>query len=240
LLVFLGGTFAGIGIVLLSVAGVLTLINRDFLADAERTEGVVVDLEVRTRPRTSSQSSRPQRRTWYPIVEFTAPDGNPVVFESNVGSNPPRHQVGDRVEVAYDPANPTDARLTGFTDTYLFPLIAGGLGLGFTAVGTPMFAFSMRSLRRRAWLREHGQEIWTPDVEMDQLRNVRINGRHPYVIRATWQDPATGRTHTATSDPRRNPFLEHAPGTLFRVLFKPDCPEQCLVDLDAQSPDDSG
>jgi hypothetical protein len=75
---------------------------------------------------------------------------------------------------------------------------------------------------------------------VDRLRNVRIGGRHPYVIRATWQDPTTGRTHTATSDPQQNPFPEHAPGTRFRVLFKPDRPEHCLVDLDGQWPDDSG
>jgi hypothetical protein len=232
LLAILGGAFGAFGIVFLTVAVVVSLTTAGFLAGAERTEGVVVDVVERTTTDRDSDGFTRRRTSFYPVVEFTAPDGNPVVFESDVGSSPSSHQVGDRVEVAYDPGEPSDARLTGFLSLYLFPLIFGGLGLVFAAVGTPLFVVGWRKLRRRAWLLRHGRETWSEDLDVELVRNVRINHRHPYVVKATWRDPH-GQSRTATSDyRRRDPSPEFREGSRVRVLFNPDRPEQCLVDLD--------
>ena len=58
-----------------------------------------------------------------------------------------------------------------------------------------------------------------------------MNGRNPFVVRATWQDEQTGHTHEATSD-----YLWRAPDPAMlhqkvRVLVDPNNPQRSMIDL---------
>jgi hypothetical protein len=163
-------------------------------------------------------------------VEFTV-DGRQYSFESSVGSNPPAYQEGQTVPVAYDPDSPSDARIASFGQAFFVPSILGVLGIVFTPIGAVLLVKARRITAQRDWLQKHGQEVWaTPHVDIEY--SVKINHRHPYVVRATWQDESRGRMYTTTSD-----YIRHDPGpslqgrTHVRVLYDPDNPDCNMLDL---------
>ena len=52
-------------------------------------------------------------RVYYPVAEYTV-DGQTYSSEGTVGSsNPNEYKVGDSLKIKYDPANPSEADLTG-------------------------------------------------------------------------------------------------------------------------------
>jgi Protein of unknown function (DUF3592) len=115
----------GLAAVLL-VIGAATLVDAArFVRGAERTTGTVIDLDSRT-----SDGGL----VHHPIVRFTAADGRTVEFTSSSGSSSPP-DVGDRVEVLYDPDDPQDAQLSGFFSLWLWPIALGGVGIAFAAAG---------------------------------------------------------------------------------------------------------
>ncbi|HEY7483835.1 MAG TPA: DUF3592 domain-containing protein [Streptosporangiaceae bacterium] len=235
LFIIFGTIFGGVGVLLLGIAIVLAAMTASFLARADRTDGTVTALTDKVSTSQDSSGYRRTRTSWYPTVEFTTPDGRRFSFRGSVGSNPPAYDVGERVLVAYDPGDPSDARIATFWSAYLIPLIFGGIGVVFASIGVPFFVIGWRRLRLRSWLRRHGQEIWAEVAHVGRNANVRLNGRHPFVVQARWQDPRTGQTFTATSDYLKNdpsPWLTAQPGV--RVLFDPDDPKRNFVDLGNQ------
>src|SRR5262249_13885738 len=66
------------------------------------------------------------------MLEFTPQGGDAVRFKANFSS---RHAVGDQVGILYDPADPTDACITGW-----FPWFLPGV-LGFLGVFCLLYAF---------------------------------------------------------------------------------------------------
>jgi Protein of unknown function (DUF3592) len=114
------------GVGLLVACPVAFVHTERFVAGAEHATGTVIDL--------SRETDSEGRVTLYPVVRFTTADGRTVQFLSSSGSSSPP-EVGDSVDVLYDPDDPRDAQLSGFFDLWLFPLVFGGLGIAFTTVG---------------------------------------------------------------------------------------------------------
>ncbi|MGW4966254.1 DUF3592 domain-containing protein [Nonomuraea sp. NPDC004186] len=233
LFTIVGGIFGLIGLVLLCVGIAIAASTAGFLTSAERTDGTVVELTARTSTTRSSDGHTRRATYWYPTVEFTV-GGRRYAFQSSTGSNPPSHQKGESVPVAYDPDDPSDARIASFSSAFLAPLIVGGLGVVFTPIGTVLFVKGRRIARLRAWLREQGQQVWAEIEHVGRDFGVRVNNRHPYVVHATWQDERTGRTYTAASDHLRDDPGPRLRGrTRVRVLYDAADPDRNLIDLDA-------
>jgi hypothetical protein len=114
--------FAGIGVLLLAVAAVTAFLTFRFVAGSDRADGTVVDL-------VESYDSEDDTTSYYPVVRFETADGRAVRFESGVSTS---DDVGDGVEVLYDPDDPDDAKLAGFFNLWGLSLIFGGLGAVFT------------------------------------------------------------------------------------------------------------
>lgn len=84
-----------------------------------RTMGKVVRLET-----SFSNSSGGSRSTLYcPIVTFAAPDGRQIELPPGFCSSPAAYDVGEAVEVRFDPARPEDAVFGGFIARYLIALV---------------------------------------------------------------------------------------------------------------------
>ncbi|HLU71877.1 MAG TPA: DUF3592 domain-containing protein [Nonomuraea sp.] len=147
LFTLVGGIFGLIGLVLLGVTIALAVSTASFLASAQRTDGTVVELTARTSTTRTQDGYTRRSTTWFPTVEFTI-DGRQYSFQSSTGSNPPAYTKGEAVPVAYDPDNPSDARIASFWSAFLAPLITGGLGLVFTPVGTILFLRGRRLAQR--------------------------------------------------------------------------------------------
>jgi hypothetical protein len=229
LFAIIGAIFGVLGLVLLGVGIALAISTAGFQASAERADGTVVALTERT----STNSSGRRSTEWYPTVEFTV-DGRVYSFDSSVGTNPPGYTEGDTVSVAYDPDDPSDAQIATFWSAYLAPMIIGGIGIIFAPLGTLFFVKGRRTLRQRARLLQKGREVWAEIADIGVDFSVEINGRHPYVVHATWYDQSTGRTHVATSDPvRQDPGPGLRGRTHVRVLYDPADPDRNVVDLNA-------
>jgi Protein of unknown function (DUF3592) len=214
-----------VGLVFVTV-GTWSLVSASsFFAGAERADGLVVDVRM--------VNDADGGRTWYPVVLFRTAGGQRVQFESSSGGGPDSYERGDRVPVAYDPDTPRDARLATFTGRYAFPgvfLLLGGVA---TLVGGTVLTIGVRASMTRGWLVRNGQRVQGQVVYAGPDLSTTINGKHPYVVRASFQDPRTGRTYQASSDrvwadPR--PALEHAAPV---VLFDPRKPNRSLVELRA-------
>ncbi len=128
-----GGIFILTGAILLAVAAFFFVRTRRFLATALTTNGTVVAFMHGRRSKGGI--------TYRPQVAFTTSEGVDSVFTDQLGSNPPRFQVGQEVSVRYDPKDPRNARLAGRFGLWLVPMLLGGLGLTFLGVGIALALF---------------------------------------------------------------------------------------------------
>jgi hypothetical protein len=60
--------------------------------------------------------------TYVPVVEFDA-GGQVYSFEGSTASYPPAYELGERVPVLYDPANPQTAQIDKWSERWLFPIL---------------------------------------------------------------------------------------------------------------------
>ena len=58
---------------------------------------------------------------YYPTVQFSAPSGQVIRFESAFGTMPASYQVGQAVKVYYDPKEPHTAEVESGLSDWLYP-----------------------------------------------------------------------------------------------------------------------
>ncbi|MFE7316062.1 DUF3592 domain-containing protein [Streptomyces sp. NPDC057555] len=131
-----------LGALLLAVGLITAGVSISYLTNAERARGTVTGLEWSGGGSIGRRGS--SSGSAHPVVEFTTADGTSRTFRGSAGSSPPAYEVGERVEVLYRADSPGDARINGFIQMWVLPLVMGGIGLGFTGIGT---AFAL--VRRR-------------------------------------------------------------------------------------------
>jgi len=130
--------FGAVGILMLVGAGYAYHNTNTFLKKSLKAEGTVIEL-MRSRSKrrytnSSGSVSRSSKKSYAPLVEFQTDDGNTVEFVSSSSSNPPAYGEGDRVEVLYDPWEPTDAKINNFFSLWGLSGILGFMGAIFSAV----------------------------------------------------------------------------------------------------------
>ncbi len=116
--------FGGVGFILLAIAGLLYFRERNFLERAELVTGVVSDLDY-----GGSDGG------YCPVIDFETKRGEPVRYFGNVCSSPPSYDIGERVEVLYDPANIRTVQMNGFWSQYVGVVVLGAIGLPFFLIG---------------------------------------------------------------------------------------------------------
>ncbi len=114
--------FAGPCLLVFSVVSVIR--TRGFLLRSVEVNGEVVRLE-------RSKDRDRYGYTYAPVFSFTAADGETHTVTSDVSSSPPGFSEGEPVRVRYDPANPEDARIHSFFQTWGTSVIFGAVGVGF-------------------------------------------------------------------------------------------------------------
>ena len=126
-----------LGIVFSLVGGLLALIGvflfirtRIFIGNAQAVKGTVIQMVY---SRTSSSSG--SGGGYAPVYQFKTLDGQTIVIQDSLSSNPPQFQVGQRIDVLYESANPQKARINKWMNLYFAPVLLGGMGLIFGGVG---------------------------------------------------------------------------------------------------------
>lgn len=77
------------------------------------TQGVVIGLD---------ESNSDGSVTYSPIVEFTV-NGQTYSFDSGNSSSPPEYEIGESVNVRYDPADPHTAQIDKYSERWLMPIL---------------------------------------------------------------------------------------------------------------------
>ena len=70
-----------------------------------------------------------------PVVEFTIASGEAVRFESDFGTTPASHRVGQSIAVRYDPLEPQKAEVDSASSRWLVAGCMILMGLGFLGMG---------------------------------------------------------------------------------------------------------
>lgn len=81
----------------------------------ETTTGTVVQME-------ESSTSDGGCCVYSPVVEFNV-NSQTYTFKGSNASDPPQYQVGDVVNVRYDPAAPGTAQIDSFFERWAFPIL---------------------------------------------------------------------------------------------------------------------
>ncbi|NJM46854.1 MAG: DUF3592 domain-containing protein [Alkalinema sp. RU_4_3] len=151
--------FSGVSGLLLTIAAISGVITHQTLARERPAPGRVVDMVLRDSisqvDRRSKGSSFLSDRTYketvaqayyYPVVEFSLPEGQKKTVQLGGGSWPPAYEKGEAVTVLYDVEKPINARIksTGGTVMMWFlPMLTGGMGVLFLAIAAAIY-FSSR------------------------------------------------------------------------------------------------
>lgn len=107
-------------------------------------------------------------------------------------------------------------------------VVAGCLGASFLSAGLALYLVDRTMVRRTAWLRANGREIW---AEVTKVEPDTHNNRPTYFVHATWRD-IDGSTHTARSRRLvRNPALVLYTRRRVRVYVHPKKPDHTFVDV---------
>ena len=124
---------------LLMVIGVFILVRtRMFISTSQEVKGTVTHLIA---------SSGSEGGTVYaPVFKFTTIQGQVIEVEEKVASNPPQFSQGQVVDILYDPENPSRARVKKWFNLYFVPLLLGGMGIIFGAIGVGLLIFKIISL----------------------------------------------------------------------------------------------
>ncbi len=139
------GIFAGIAALMLVITVVAALFTSRAIRREVTVPGQVVEMVVR--------SDTEGNDYYYPVVAFALPDGNLQRVELNQGSWPPAYEVGEAVNVAYDPQRPSRAHirsLSGDILRWLVSGITGFLGLAFSAAAVMVYIVFLPRKKKRA------------------------------------------------------------------------------------------
>lgn len=169
--------------------------------------------------------------TYRPRVAFTDEAGQRHVFVGRIGSSPPSFVRGEAVDVIYDPANPERAIIDSFGQRHLFPLVFGGLGSLFAAVGIGILYAVIRRRRTIERLKHQGLPIHADFVDCYYDTSTKVNGRSPWRVTAQAIHPATGKMHVFKSEPIWANLDDMLQGKHLRVLVDPANPKLYYMDL---------
>jgi hypothetical protein len=140
--------------------------------------------------------------------------------------------VGERVSVLYPPGNPQDARIDSFVEMYLAPLICGGIGLPFFAVGAGFILVPLFGRRRRERARTLGLPVEARVTDIVYKTNIKYGSQHPWVIRAEHEDKGLGEKYAFESEYLwEDPAAHYPVGSKVTVYFVRDEPKCYAFEL---------
>lgn len=182
--------FWGIGIAVLAIAGNLYMNTQNFIAKAQKAEGVVVK-NIRSRSDDSY--------TYSPAVKFQTRDGRTVKFVSKLGSGTPTYSVGEQVEVLYDEDKPEAAKINSFLSLYFGSMILGIIGGMFCFIMVSTHLFKGLGKKKEAYLLQQGRPIQAKVQGVEKNTSLEMNGRNPYRIIAHWHNASSNEVHVFKS-----------------------------------------
>ncbi|RKS87595.1 uncharacterized protein DUF3592 [Orbus hercynius] len=173
-----------LGILLLAATVYLFMQQWSFVNNSQQTVASVIDYHSSF----SSSTKGENKRYYYPILTFTDQTGQTVTFKSNVGTVEPSYQIGEHIEILYNPAEPDNAAVNNFMAIWGGVIALGLFGIILFGAGIIFFWLSRRKNKLKRDMVNNGRCV-TATIESVKIdKSVKVNGRYPYVIMCYWTD----------------------------------------------------
>ena len=136
-----GILFLLVGIIFI-IAGIIAMSQGDSLKErcTEEAIGTVVDVICET---SYSGTENQYTHTYYPVIEYQVGDRT-VSQKSRTGQYPPKYQVGQQLEICYNPNNVEEFIIKGDSTSKLIGIIVIAVGSIAVAVGVYILYDYMR------------------------------------------------------------------------------------------------
>lgn len=188
-----------------------------------RTSAIVTDVAEKRKRENDGK----YKITYTSSFQFAADDGKSYNFKQDG-----YQRVGERVEIIYNPLNPSEASTSGFGQLWVGPMIFGVLGLVFSALGSHLV---LKTIRRRSevdWLQKNGVQIVAKVIGIKEHVSKRDSNlwhgsprQRSFCIVATWSDPETGREFRFQSEPHSRDPGDYLIGKELPIVIDPSNPD---------------
>lgn len=131
----IGIVFPLVGGLLFAIGAFLFIRTRIFLGKAQEVKGTVTEMVY--------NHSSDGGGGYSPVYQFRTISGQMITVRDNLSTNPPMFQVGQTIDVLYDPENPQSARIKKFWSLYFTSILLCGMGLIFGGVGIVLLIFNL-------------------------------------------------------------------------------------------------
>jgi len=168
--------------------------------------------------------------TQAPVVEFQLKNGTKHTYTSSLFSSPPANELGERIELWYDPADPDKVVMSGM-DRWFVPIFLGVFFLIFGGVGYGGLIYQFLKKRDRAWLMENGQAVEAMLIGVERDYSLKVNGVSPFVIQGQWLDRTADKMYTFNSENIWYDPSEYVQGQTLWVLIDPAKPKRYYMDV---------
>lgn len=131
----IGIVFPLIGALLFAIGAYLFVRTRIFLGKAQEVQGTVTQMVW--------SSSSDGGGGYSPVYQFRTITGQMITVQDSLSSSPPMFQVGQTIDVLYDPENPQDARIKKWMNLYFTSVLLCGMGSIFGGIGIVLLIFNL-------------------------------------------------------------------------------------------------
>ncbi|MEI6533505.1 MAG: DUF3592 domain-containing protein [Candidatus Roizmanbacteria bacterium] len=219
---FIGGFFAFIGIIFICVTVWQGSEEMNFLKSASSAKGMVTDVQM---------VSDDEGSVYHPVVSFKTESNKNIIFQGQVGSNPPEYKTGDTVTVKYEKNSPNNAQIENMINQWFLPGIFGILGTIFASIGLVIVIVQMKKNDNKNWLLTNGQRITTTINSIKEDSSLEVQGNNPFVITSQWNNPTDNVIYIFKSD-----FIWFDPEVYLSdkkidVLIEPSNPKKYWMDI---------
>lgn len=175
-------TFIVLGLVMTAGAIIVGLYNKKFFRNAEQTTAVITDIE--------STRNRRNGVTEYNHTVYVSYEADGVQYNKVwLGYYNSGMYEGKTIKIYYNKDNPGKIKTKG--SSMVLSIILGVIGGVFLLVGIILVIVFMP---RNKKVKEYGIRYEADIINITMNRNVRVNGRHPYIVDCQVVDAFTGVT----------------------------------------------
>lgn len=143
---------------------------------------------------TVAEVRKIDEETFAHIIEYTDEAGQIIKFEDAVKSSKPLFGINKKVEVIYDPSDPSKHSTYTFLTFWAPSVIFGGVGLLFFAFGASGLIYKFKKRKKKEYLIAKGKKITAKFIKAEINGHLTVNGVHPYKIYLSYEDPKTEKT----------------------------------------------
>src|SRR5688572_18184613 len=119
------------GVVMLGIAWFTWKNTKQFISSARQVQGTVIRMVTDIEGASA------------PVFKFTAHNGDVIEVQDKIYTTPAGYEVGQTVQILYDPQYPDQARVNKSGNLYFTPMLLGGMGAFCVLLACVLLVYSI-------------------------------------------------------------------------------------------------